>query len=419
MSKFTQNFTAPSHGVELRSEALSLIDSLPVPTRRSERWKYSSVSKLANSTLSTHQGGAVGLEGWPEEINPNPIPELDAYRVVFRNGVYEPTLSDLPIADGIVCMPLSSISEDLARTIFNNEYHKTEWVGALNAAYFQDGLYLHVSKNIKLDRSIVVHHLTDGENVANFPRHYVRIEEGGEADVVVWSNATEKSSGMCNSLFEASVAPNAQLFLEKITNEAGDIYSLAHDFITQEANSRFKAHTFTIKGSWVRNELSIVSVGKGTDSIFNGAYMPCGSEHVDNHTTMDHTFPDGTSSELYRGIMYGKSTGVFNGKVYVRPDAQRTNAFQQNTNIVADRGASINAKPELEIYADDVKCAHGCTVGQFDLEALFYLQSRGLDENAARTLLVEAFIADVLSSVPSKELSDEIKRLYSERHLWS
>ncbi|PCJ81650.1 MAG: Fe-S cluster assembly protein SufD [Bacteroidetes bacterium] len=419
MSKFTNNFLAPSHGVELRNEALTLLSSLPVPTRRNERWKYSSVSKLINASLETYKGGEVGIEGWPKEINPNPVPQLEAYRIVFRNGVYEPTLSELPTFKGVVCMPLSSISEEQSKTLFSNKYHKTEWVGALNAAYYQDGFYLHVSKNIKLDRPIIVHHLTDGENVANFPRHFVRIDEGGEAEVVVWTTASQDSSGMCNSLFEASIAPNAQLFLEKITNEEGEIYSFAHDFIIQEADSRFKAHNFTIKGSWVRNELSIVSAGKGTDTIFNGAYLPCGNEHVDNHTTMDHTYPDGTSSELYRGIMYGKSTGVFNGKVFVRPDAQRTNAFQQNTNIVADRGASINAKPELEIYADDVKCAHGCTVGQFDLEALFYLKSRGLDENAARTLLVEAFIADVLSSVPNEALRNEIKRLYSERHHWS
>jgi len=146
--------------------------------------------------------------------------------------------------------------------------------------------------------------------------------------------------------------------------------------------------------------------------------LPKGTEHVDNHTTMDHTCSDGTSSEMYRGVLYGNSTGVFNGKVFVRKDAQKTNAFQQNTNIVADRGASINAKPELEIYADDVKCAHGCTVGQFDLDALFYLKSRGLDEKYAKALLVEALLNDVLSCVFCIELREEIMRLYTERHEW-
>jgi Fe-S cluster assembly protein SufD len=265
---------------------------------------------------------------------------------------------------------------------------------------------------------VLIHHLTDGKDVASFPRHFVRVEEGGEVDVVVWSSSTKNSSGMYNGILEASIAPNARLMLEKVCNEDGEIYHFSHENIIQERDSKFKMHTFTVKGHWVRNELEIISRGKGTDSIFNGAFLPTGNEHVDNHTTMDHTSTDGTSSELYRGIMYGTSTGVFNGKVFVRPDAQRTNAFQQNTNIVADRGASINAKPELEIYADDVKCSHGCTVGQFDLDALFYLKSRGIDEKAAKALLVEAFLADVISNVPSAELREEIMKIYKERHGW-
>jgi Fe-S cluster assembly protein SufD len=147
-------------------------------------------------------------------------------------------------------------------------------------------------------------------------------------------------------------------------------------------------------------------------------YLPKDKEHVDNHTTMDHTVPNCTSSELYKGILYDRSTGVFNGKVFVRQEAQQTNAYQQNANIVADQGASINAKPELEIYADDVKCSHGCTVGQFDDEALFYLKSRGIGERAARALMVQAFIGDVLAGMGSEEVAAEVETLLSERHGW-
>jgi Fe-S cluster assembly protein SufD len=204
-----------------------------------------------------------------------------------------------------------------------------------------------------------------------------------------------------------------------VCNESGEVFHFSHEHIVQDRDSRVKTNTFTVKGHWVRNELEIVANGAGTDSVFNGAYLPTGSEHVDNHTTMDHAFPNGTSSELYRGIMYGKSTGVFNGKIFVRKDAQKTNAFQQNSNIVADKGATINAKPELEIYADDVKCSHGCTVGQFDTEALFYLKSRGLDTEAAKALLVKAYVSDVLNSVEHEEVRNEILKLYSERHGWS
>ncbi len=393
--------------------------TLPPPTRRSERWKYSPIAKLLNLELSTESiSEADGLEnGFNSEVAPNPIEGLEAYRLVFRNGKYISSLSDLPVANGVICIPMSEVS-DSEKPQFKNNYSKTEWIGQINDNFHQDGMFLKIDRNVKLDRPIVVHHLTDGKDVASFPRHFVRVEEGGEVDVMLWSSATEKSSGMYNGVLEASVAPNAMFMLEKVCNEAGEVYHFSHENIIQERDSRFKIHTFTVKGHWVRNELEIISRGKATDSVFNGVYLPTDNEHVDNHTTMDHTSSDGTSSELYRGIMYGTSTGVFNGKVFVRPDAQRTNAFQQNTNILADRGASINAKPELEIYADDVKCAHGCTVGQFDLDALFYLKSRGIDDNSAKALLVEAFLADVLSSVPNSELRVEVMKIYSERHGW-
>ena len=393
--------------------------TLPPPTRRSERWKYSPIAKLLNLELSTESiSEADGLEnGFNSEVAPNPIEGLEAYRLVFRNGKYISSLSDLPVANGVICIPMSEVS-DSEKPQFKNNYSKTEWIGQINDNFHQDGMFLKIDRNVKLDRPIVVHHLTDGKDVASFPRHFVRVEEGGEVDVMLWSSATEKSSGMYNGVLEASVSPNAMFMLEKVCNEAGEVYHFSHENIIQERDSRFKIHTFTVKGHWVRNELEIISRGKATDSVFNGVYLPTDNEHVDNHTTMDHTSSDGTSSELYRGIMYGTSTGVFNGKVFVRPDAQRTNAFQQNTNILADRGASINAKPELEIYADDVKCAHGCTVGQFDLDALFYLKSRGIDDNSAKALLVEAFLADVLSSVPNSELRVEVMKIYSERHGW-
>ncbi len=401
MSVFTEKFSA----------------TLPPPTRRSERWKYSPIAKLLKNDISISKEAAQGINGWPESISPNPVIRLEAYVAVFKNGIFESTLSDLPNSEGVECIPFSKLEQggDLE---FSNSYHKKEWVGELNDRYRQDGLYLKVHRNVKVDRPIIIHHLTDGMGVASFPKHFIRVEEGGCLNIVVWSSASDDSSGMYNGILEASLGPNASLSLEKVCNEGGKVFHFSHEHIVQERDSRLKIHTFTIKGDWVRNELEIISRGKGTDSVLNGAYLPVGTEHIDNHTTMDHTVSDGTSTELYRGIMYGNSTGVFNGKVFVRKDAQRTNAFQQNTNIVADRGASIYAKPELEIYADDVKCAHVCTVGQFDLDALFYIRSRGIDEQAAKALLVEAFLNDVLSSVTCSELREEILRLYSERHDW-
>ena len=408
---FISNLQKKHYNADLRSKGREGLESLSAPTRRSERWKYSPISKLLTKSLKSCAGENVV---WPEAIMPNPVPHLNAYLMVFRNGFFVSSLSDLPYADGVIC---TSASQSEYEAI-DGTYHEKEWVGAMNAAYHQDGAYIKIDKGVVLDRPIIIHHLTNGEDIASLPRHSVILGDGAEADIILWNSATEDSSGMCNGIFEAHVGKNASLRLEKVCNEHGDIYNFSHESIRQERDSRFVTNNFTVRGSWVRNELCIKSQGEGTDSVFNGAYMPADSDHVDNHTTMDHAFPNCTSSEMYKGIMYDKSTGVFNGKIYVRLDAQKTAAFQQNSNIVASKGATINTKPELEIYADDVKCSHGCTVGQFDEEAMFYLNARGIDEESAKSLLVQAYIGDVLNSVKYEEIKNEVVRLYSERHGW-
>ncbi|MDA0904538.1 MAG: Fe-S cluster assembly protein SufD [Bacteroidetes bacterium] len=393
------------------------VAELPVPTRRSERWRYSPVTAMLASPVSA----APALKAWPEDVPTNPVPGLDVYRVVLVNGHVVPEACDLPVADGVVCMPLSQAAEE-GRIHPGDEdwtgYHKREWIGAVNAAYAQDGLYFEVASGTTLDRPVLVHHHVTGKNVASCPRHRVSLGDNAQAEIVLWNSATDVASGMVNSVLEARVGAGARLGLDKIQHEHGSVFHLAHEHVTQGKDSTFRIHTLTVKGHWVRNELNVLQAGSGAHTVMHGAYLPKDSEHVDNHTTMDHTVPHCTSSELYKGILYDHSTGVFNGKVFVRQDAQQTNAYQQNANIVADAGASINAKPELEIYADDVKCSHGCTVGQFDDEALFYLKSRGIGDRAARALMVQAFLGDVLEGMGSPEVANEVASLLAERHGW-
>ena len=351
----------------------------------------------------------------------NPIPGLDAYRIVLLNGQVVAEACDLPVADGVVCMPLSQALSE-GRIGEGDEdwsaYHTREWVGAVHAAHVQDGLFLSLESGVVLDRPVLVHHHTTGDNVASCPRHRVQVGDNAQAEVVLWSSAPEGASGMVNAVLEGKVGAGARLGVDKVQHEQGAVFHLAHEHVTQDKDSTFRIHTVTVQGHWVRNELNVLQHGSGSHTIMHGAYLPKGQEHVDNHTTMDHTVPHCTSSELYKGILYDRSTGVFNGKVFVREDAQLTNAYQQNANIVADAGASINAKPELEIYADDVKCSHGCTVGQFDEEALFYLKSRGIADRAARALMVQAFIGDVLEGFGQDEVAQEVEDLLADRHGW-
>ena len=408
----------PSSGLaSLAKAGRQAMADLPVPTRKLERWKYSPLTAMLATPVRT----APAAEGWPKEVPTNPIPGLDAYRIVLLNGQVVTEACDLPIADGVVCMPLSQALSE-GRIDKGDEdwskYHTREWVGAVNAAYAQDGVFLSLDAGVILDRPVLVHLHTTGNNVASCPRHRVQLGSNAHAELVFWSSAPVTASGMVNAVLEGKVGAGGRLGMDKVQFEQGSVFHLAHEHITQDKDSTFRIHTVTVRGHWVRNELNVLQHGSGSHTIMHGAYLPKGQEHVDNHTTMDHTVPHCTSSELYKGILYDRSTGVFNGKVFVREDAQLTNAYQQNANIVADSGASINAKPELEIYADDVKCSHGCTVGQFDEEALFYLKSRGIGDRAARALLVQAFIGDVLEGFGQDEVAQEVEGLLAERHGW-
>ena len=414
---FVANVHTPQGGVApLAQEGHEGLGTLPVPTRKSERWKYSPITAM----LAHPVGTAKAPEAWPADVEPNPVPGLDAYRIVLVNGHVVPEACDLPVADGVVCMPwCQAVNEGHLADLDWSGYHRREWVGAVHAAYAQDGVFLHVAQGVTLDRPVLVHHHTTGDHVAACPRHRIVVEDQAQAEVVLWHSASNGTTGMVNGVLEARVGAGAQLGLDKVQHEEGEVFHLAHEHVNQGKDSTFRIHSMTVKGHWVRNELNVVQKGQGAHTIMHGAYLPKDREHVDNHTTMDHTVPNCTSSELYKGILYDRSTGVFNGKVFVRQEAQLTNAYQQNANIVADAGASINAKPELEIYADDVKCSHGCTVGQFDEEALFYLKSRGIGDKAARALMVQAFIGDVLEGMGQEEVAQEVETLLADRHGWS
>lgn len=214
------------------------------------------------------------------------------------------------------------------------------------------------------------------------------------------------------------VEANAHLTINKIQYESEANYQIATEQVKQEKDSTFTINTITLNGELVRNNLNIDVLGQNCNTHLNGAYLTKGKQHVDNHTTVDHTVANCESNELYKGVMDDDSTAVFNGKVFVRKDAQKINAFQSNGNVLLSGNATVNSKPELEIYADDVKCSHGSTTGQLDEDAVFYLRARGLSEKNARKLLVSAFIADVLDTIESEEVRAHIDNMLLERFGW-
>ena len=390
--------------------ATEYLKELPVPHRRVERWKHTPVSGFWTTyeapRVQTIQ--AAGCEACP-------VPGLHAYRIVFVNGMFDAEASDLPVHSGVRCEPVSMTASAPAEA---GNLEKSDWFAALNQAHATEGMKLHVDKGVVLDRPLLVHHHTHGQKSANFLRHEIQVESNAQVQLIHWSTSNEESSGMVNIMMQMDVASGAIVALDKVQDEAGQVHHLAFEQINQAQASQVRVHTGTIQGKWVRNDLNFRLDGEGCDAVLNGFFLPKDSEFVDNHTTVDHCAAHCTSSEQYQGILYGSSSGVFNGKVFVRPHAQQTNAYQQNGNILVTDKATINAKPELEIYADDVKCSHGCTIGQFDEEALFYARSRGIGESEAKAMLVHAFIGDVLDGFAVQEVRMEVEHRLATKHGW-
>ena len=373
-----------------------------VPHRRLERWKYTPVQGILTAPLQRAVQAPVAV---PFEANP--VPGLDAYVVVFVNGFVDLANSDLPVLEGVTL----SFSESV-------ESEGVDWFSALHKSIAPGGMKMDVAPGVIFDRPLLIHEVFTGTDAAAFTSHTVTVGANAEVELIHWADSTVGSSGFASGHWAIAAGENASVGMDCVQNDAPGLHRLTYTHVEQAANSRFRIHTATIAGDWVRNDLRIALNGKGADAILHGSFLPTGSERVDNHTTVDHRAAHCTSSELYRGVLHDQSHGVFNGKVFVRPDAQLTNAYQQSNNILASDKATMNAKPELEIYADDVQCSHGCTIGQLDTDAMFYCRARGLDEVQARALLVQAFIADVIDGFGNEEVRTELTHLYATRHGW-
>ena len=245
----------------------------------------------------------------------------------------------------------------------------------------------------------------------------VTAEANTQSEILV-SNFGTSTGSLTNLAVDANLGQNAHLKINKLQYDSSDNFTISNEAVNQDRDSVFTINTFTLNGGLVRNNLYISVDGENCESNLYGAYILKGNQHVDNHTVVDQRMPNCESNELYKGVMDEKSTAVFNGKVFVRKDAQKVNAFQSNGNVLLSDDATVNSKPELEIYADDVKCSHGSTTGQLDEEAVFYLRTRGLSENSARQLLVTAFIEDTFEHVNNEEIVGYIHELIKDRFGW-
>jgi Fe-S cluster assembly protein SufD len=395
----------------LRREALSRFTELGFPTRRNEEWKYTDVSPLTR--LSFRPAPADRPSGCLLN-GALPMGGVTACRLVFVNGKFAPSLSVTEaLPRGVKLLSLSAalatdfatVEAHLARSA---RFHEQSFV-ALNTALWEDGAFIFVPRGIIVEEPIHVLFLIspDAGPVMTHPRNLLIAEENSQATVIESYTGGEGDIYLTNAVTEIVLAENAVLDHYRVQRESGAAFHIATQQTHQSRGSNFSSHSIALGGSLVRNDVNAVLDGPGIESTLNGLYVASGRQHVDTHTAIDHAQPHCNSHELYKGILDGRATGVFNGKIFVRQDAQKTDAKQTNQNLLLSRDAEINTKPQLEIYADDVRCTHGATVGQLDDDAVFYLRSRGIGQAEARGLLTYAFASDILNRIrvaPLREL---------------
>ena len=407
----TRKTGQPAAAPQRVASAQAALEGIGYPTTRDERWKYTRVARIQQLEFT-----AAPVESTdPPEV----LPGLDAHRFSFIDGRFH--TGDSIEINGSFIGPLSyAVAQCPERlgALESDHFAGSEWFAALQASAPQDGGVILVPDGVTLDKPILLHHHLSNGTCAAQPQHLIVLGKEAKAEVIIWTTSDPGADGLYNGAITADIGEHAQLGIEIIQDEHGSAYHIGHHQFRQAASSKLEVRTATARAHWLRNDLHIQQAGQYGDSTFHGCYLPNEQQFVDHHTRIDHAMPDGRSDELYKGLAADSATAVFNGKIMVHKDAQRIEAYQSNANLILGEKAAINAKPELVIYADDVRCSHGCTTGQFDDEALFYLRSRGMSETAARNLLVRAFLAEVLNGF-RPEIQQHVESVYAERLGWN
>lgn len=404
----------------LREEALTFLKHTGLPISKTEEYRFTPITRLLEKsfeslTISTPKTSITSVDEFL-------IPELKSNVLVFVNGVYAPHLSTIiSNPEHVTIKPLSKAIVENEKTVSSilakKEEYKKDSFSALNTALWSEGVFLHVPENTEVKESVFILSINDAstQNVSAHTRLIALVETGSELTVIERFETIGSESAFHTQVEEIIVEDKAVLNYYKVQNDPGKSIQVSNTLIHQSDNSHVNTFTLTLNGELVRNNFHIAIDGENCESHFHGLYLLNGNTLTDNHTVVDHLKANSFSNELYKGVMDGNSKGVFNGKIYVRPHAQKTNAFQSNRNVLLTDTATVNTKPQLEIWADDVKCSHGCTSGQLDEEAMFYLQSRGINKDSARAMLLYAFAADVIATIKDEKLKTYFDRLISER----
>jgi Fe-S cluster assembly protein SufD len=404
---------------EMRSKAIANFELKGFPSKRDEEWKYTSLKSILNHdyTVFPTKESAVELK----DVKKYFIHEIDSFKIVFIDGVYSSFLSETTHEGMDICLMASALKSTKYKIVidhyFNTIASQDESITSLNTAFSKQGAFIHIPKNKIVPKPIQILHFStkNKSELLLQPRNLVIVDENSHVQIIERHQSLSNEIVLTNSVTEIFANKKAIVDYYKLQNDTGNASLIDQTFVKQKSNSIVSVNTFSFGGKLTRNNLEFQQVGEHVESNLNGITIIGEKQHVDNHTLITHTQPNCESHELYKGIYADSSTGVFNGKVMVEKEAQKTNAFQQNNNILLGKKASINAKPQLEIFADDVKCSHGCTIGQLDESALFYMQQRGIPKKEAQGLLLYAFGNELVEKIKIPELKLRIKKLIAQK----
>ena len=402
--------------LQKREAALEAFQQAGIPTTKNEEWRFTNLAPFLKDNYQPQPTQPLSGDAIEKAIAEAKIPGLEAYRLVLVNGVIDFSYSVLP--SNLAGWTLKSVAEVKGTAEFAEMVDQQLPVqkfpfAAINTASFEDGYYLALDKNVRLDKPLqIIHVYGSQEALLLQPRHLIRISQGASAEVLESGVYVSDKTLLVNAVTEIRVEENAHFKHAHIQlGQQGERF-IFHTQVEQLRDSRYDNYTLTLPNAdLVRNNLNVVLDGPNTETHLYGLYMVEDKRLIDNHSWVDHRYPNCMSNQLYKGVILDGGKGVFNGKIYVHRPAQKTNAFQQNNNLLFSSGGTINSKPQLEIFADDVKCSHGSTVGQFDEEALFYLRSRGIGAETAHSLMVTAFAFDVTNKIENEALRHHIETL--------
>lgn len=415
---------------QVRAEAFSQFETLDFPTIRNEEWKYFNVFPLlsANYSFTTNQAHSSANELPTLELQDIPLSDLhlDADSIVFLNGVFSPELSTVTSNDKLVITPLSNILDsqdvtDLQDTLIQEltTFPDTQInaFSALNSALWSDGVFIRVGKNFTAERPLQLVFVTDArhENRMSFYRNIIISEKNSDITFVEQYHTIGEHVSFVNTILQVQAHENARVNWTKLQHDSPKAIHITNTHITQKRDSVIETTTVSLDAAAIRNNMTFVLGGENAVAHLYGLAALKDSQKVDNHTLVDHAVPHCESNQLYKHVLDERSTGIFNGKIMVREDAQKTNAYQSNRTLLLSEGATINSKPQLEIFADDVKCSHGATSGQLDTEQLFYLRARGIPEQRARAILTHAFASDALQHITIPQVVEFVEHVLSQR----